>query len=267
MATDQQKKAIRTRIQGIKTMLALKKGDPISLILEQMNQLIDLVIDIPKGEQGLQGPAGPMGPKPVAGVDYPIPKDGINGVPGPIGPMGPVGPIGVGIPGPAGKDGKNGINGKDADINLAVDLLMERLKTEKLSYKYIKDIPPQPTLVRELPSISLFNGRGGGRGALIVRNGSNPIGQDIRVLNITGGATVTRDGDGIATINISGGSGFTELPATGTINGVNTLFTFTQKPTYIVSDGAWYKENVGWTWSGLTATMTIPPNDAIYGVA
>src|SRR5688572_18453410 len=62
-----------------------------------------------------------------------------------------------------------------------------------------------------------------------------------------------------------GGAGFTLLPATGSVNGVNASFTFTQKPTYIVSDGAWYVENTGWTWSGSTATMTIPPNDTIYG--
>lgn len=59
--------------------------------------------------------------------------------------------------------------------------------------------------------------------------------------------------------------GFTLLPATGTVNGVNADFTFTEKPDYIVSDGAWYVENTGWTWSGLTATMSVPPNDGIYG--
>ena len=64
------------------------------------------------------------------------------------------------------------------------------------------------------------------------------------------------------------GSSLTALTATGVINSVNTAFTFTQKPTYIISDGAWYRENSGWTWNAglLTATMTIPPNDDIYGL-
>lgn len=62
-----------------------------------------------------------------------------------------------------------------------------------------------------------------------------------------------------------GGGGFTTLTRTGAVNGVNVTFTFTQKPTFIISDGAWYRENSGWTWSGLTATMTIPPNDDLYG--
>lgn len=65
--------------------------------------------------------------------------------------------------------------------------------------------------------------------------------------------------------NAGGSGGFTLLPATGTINGSNTTFTFTEKPTYIVSDGAWYRENVGWSWSGLTATMFVAPNDDIWG--
>jgi len=64
-----------------------------------------------------------------------------------------------------------------------------------------------------------------------------------------------------------GGSGFTLLPATGTVNGSNKAFTFTQLPTYIVSDGLWYRQNVGWTWNAgsLTATMTAAPQTDIWG--
>lgn len=61
--------------------------------------------------------------------------------------------------------------------------------------------------------------------------------------------------------------GVTELTATGTVDGANTTFTFTSKPTYVVSDGAKYKENNGWTWSGLTATLTVPPQFSIWGEA
>lgn len=68
-------------------------------------------------------------------------------------------------------------------------------------------------------------------------------------------------------VNIPGGGGFTELVATGTINGINTAFTFIQQPTYIVMDGGWYKVNGGWTWSNPTATLSIPPQFSIYGVA
>lgn len=67
------------------------------------------------------------------------------------------------------------------------------------------------------------------------------------------------------------GSSPTSLPpalaATGLVNSSNTAFTFTEKPTYIVSDGAWYRENIGWTWNSgtLTATMFLAPNDDIWG--
>lgn len=65
----------------------------------------------------------------------------------------------------------------------------------------------------------------------------------------------------------SGGAGFTELTATGSVNGNNTIFTFIQQPSYIVADGVWYKINKGWSWSVLTATMFVAPTYAIFGVA
>lgn len=77
---------------------------------------------------------------------------------------------------------------------------------------------------------------------------------------------------------VSGGSGITSfsqlvLTATGVVNGLNTQFVFTQEPTYIISDSAWYAPldnngNVQWSWNAgtLTATMTIPPSSNIVGV-
>lgn len=86
--------------------------------------------------------------------------------------------------------------------------------------------------------------------------------------NVT--ATMSQSGDRMDITLASsggGGGGFTTLTATGAVDGSNTSFDFTSKPTYIVSDNAWYQENTGWTWSGSTATMTIPPNDDIWGFA
>jgi hypothetical protein len=68
-------------------------------------------------------------------------------------------------------------------------------------------------------------------------------------------------------------AGVVNLPATGSVNGVNTVFTFTKLPSYIVSDHAWYAQTnssgtTNWTWVGgtLTATMTIPPTEDIFGI-
>lgn len=67
-------------------------------------------------------------------------------------------------------------------------------------------------------------------------------------------------------------AGFTELTATGTVNGSNTVFVFIQEPRYIVADGVWLKKTakngtVLWTWSAGNATMTNPPGQDIFGIA
>lgn len=69
------------------------------------------------------------------------------------------------------------------------------------------------------------------------------------------------------------GGGFSELTATGTVNGINTQFQFSGQPTYIVSDGVWLKSldnnsGVQWTWNSGTgiATMVVPPISAIFGI-
>lgn len=68
------------------------------------------------------------------------------------------------------------------------------------------------------------------------------------------------------TINATAsGGGYTKLTATGSINSVNSAFTFIQQPLFIVADGVWYEENNGYTWSILTATLTIPPSNSIWG--
>lgn len=71
------------------------------------------------------------------------------------------------------------------------------------------------------------------------------------------------------TITASSAGAFTVLTATGTVNGNNASFTFASKPTLVISDGASYIENVGWTWTAgtLTVTMTIPPQSNIYGLS
>lgn len=70
----------------------------------------------------------------------------------------------------------------------------------------------------------------------------------------------------------SGGGGFTRLPATGLVNSVNLVYTFTSAPTYIVADGIWLEKtdsngNIQWSIAGTTVTMINPPSTSIYGVA
>jgi hypothetical protein len=61
------------------------------------------------------------------------------------------------------------------------------------------------------------------------------------------------------------------LTATGIVNGLNSVFSFTSAPNYIVSDGATYPPldnngNVQWSIVEDTVTMTIPPSSILYGL-
>ena len=90
------------------------------------------------------------------------------------------------------------------------------------------------------------------------------------------GATLSRSPDGVVTVAVTGGSGFTTLAATETPNGSTTVFTFSSasaQPSYIVADNVWLRatsaaSTVNWTWNSGTkqATLTIPPNDDIYAI-
>jgi len=88
-----------------------------------------------------------------------------------------------------------------------------------------------------------------------------------------GGDTVSAGSNIVITTNpngtkvISTTGALSSLIATGPVDGSNINFSFVSKPTYIISDGAWYTENKGWSWNAgtLTATMIIPPNDNIFG--
>lgn len=62
----------------------------------------------------------------------------------------------------------------------------------------------------------------------------------------------------------TGGASLTELTTSSTVNGTNTTFAFTTKPKYVVSDGAWYIENNGWTWDGANVIMSVPPLAVIW---
>lgn len=100
----------------------------------------------------------------------------------------------------------------------------------------------------------------GGTQLIDFENGNNTT---VEVSSVLGGLKVK--------INASGG--FTELAATGTVNGLNKAFTFTKQPSYIVSDGAWYKMddsngNIQWSWNAgsKTATIIIPPTTSIFGI-
>lgn len=66
---------------------------------------------------------------------------------------------------------------------------------------------------------------------------------------------------------IPGVSSFEELAASGLVNGLNRMFTFTEEPDFIVSDHVWYTQGEGWSWNAatMTATLDVPPVDEVWG--
>lgn len=75
------------------------------------------------------------------------------------------------------------------------------------------------------------------------------------------------------TIASSGSGGLSEITVTGTVNGSNKSFTTVSQPTYVISDGAWFKATdrqavpvTNWTW--VTGTLTLvgmsPPTSDIW---
>lgn len=166
-----------------------------------------------------------------------------------------------------GKDGKNGKdatidydliidkilseipkpqNGKDATLpnlyRLAINTInvIESLKgEERIDVKAIKGLEKFIEVIA-----SKFYERGVGYG------GPGEIFHDL---------TLGGNGTASAPLYVIGGGGTTiEIPS-GVIDGVNTIFTVTSIPKYIVLNGVTYFENDGYTRSELIITMLVVP--------
>jgi hypothetical protein len=59
------------------------------------------------------------------------------------------------------------------------------------------------------------------------------------------------------------GNGVTMETPTGSVDGSNTTFTVSAEPQWVVSDGITYFANLGYTYSGGTIEMTVPPSQYI----
>lgn len=189
-----------------------------------------------KGDKGNMGLIGPQGDK----------GDWVEGPQGETGPQGPQGETGT--------PGKNGKNGKDG-TQITPQQIVEKLTTLKNAWIDVRAIKGLDEFLKSIPQSKGF-----------VPNALASL-YDVDVKNISDQQALIWDGTKKKFVpgSASSGTGFTKLNATGAVDGANTTFTFTSKPTYIVSDGAWYVENSGWTYSGSTATMSVPPQTGIFG--
>lgn len=208
--------------------------------------------------------------------------------------VGPIGPRGLqGIQGPKGESGNDGAV---TNINEIVDSVMSRIKPAKdgkdgftpikgidyltqEDYKLITDyvikkIPKQKQVTSEdllhlftkkkistkhidgleqtLSAFSSQLGRGYLHGAGdTVKAGS--------------GITIISNSDGTKTIVSTGGGSSVEVPV-GVVNGVNTTFTVSNTPKYIITEQGNAIDGFGYTYLAGTITMTIAPSSFIRSI-
>lgn len=156
-----------------------------------------------------------------------------------------------------GKKGEKGDQGRDGS-EITSDEIVSKLNGLKGSLKshVIEDLPTIGDFVKEIKNpkskyrlssrdINMNDMRWHGGGLSIVTTDSTltGLGTTSSPLSVVGG-----------------GSGLTILPAIGTINNINTSFTFTVLPTLLVINGALNRQtgdSITWTWNTGTLTATL----------
>lgn len=190
-----------------------------------------------KGETGLsiKGDKGDRGEKGEPGADSFV-----------VGPMGP-----------QGEPGRDGIDGRDGK-----EILVDEKKIVKAILKLLPEVMPSrehstqdivKQVTKEVIEFQIEEDRKNKRKLGPLLGGGTWVGN-----SYTAGSGIRIVG-GVITATGGGGGGFTKLLSTEVPDGTNTIFTYSQKPLYIVSGGAWYEENNGWTWAAGQATLSTPP--------
>lgn len=204
-------------------------------------------------------------------------NDGDKGEPGetivgPVGPRGITGPRGEkGLPGesitgPQGPQGENGPTGQNGSPDTPIQV------KEKLLEVGI-EIPDVGGLEAVLSKLEKMGGPrivGGGARGIQLYVGSSKKGL-ANMLNFIAGAGITlthTPSSGRNDITVSSSLGGSETPA-GTVDGLNTVYTFLVSPKVIVVDqGRTLVVGNGFTLngSGLIATLDVAPTFSIFSI-
>lgn len=91
----------------------------------------------------------------------------------------------------------------------------------------------------------------------------NDIRASIQRSMLGGGGTSQNKVQEMITASLASSGGVTFETPSGDVDSTNVTYNVTQTPKYIISDGATYFENAGYTLAGLTITMTVPPQSFI----
>lgn len=134
------------------------------------------------------------------------------------------------------------------EVNRKLDDLYDELK------KYIDDKPK--TEIQTRPFI-------GGRVGIQVLDGTSKVGTKVHEISFGSGLAVSIV-NGLMTISTTGGgTGYTKEIPVGSVDGVNTTYTVTTEPVYVIADGATYFDGAGYTYSALSIVMTNAPSQYI----
>lgn len=196
-------------------------------------------VDYFDGQDG-ESIVGPPGPKPIAGVDYPIPKNGEDGYT-------PVKEVDY-FDGKAGKDGS-----PDTAEEIVAKINSVLPDGPKINAEQILDLPTYEGFMAYLKAKKWFVTKAELENKLLNQPAKGPLDQRWH----GGGATST---------------GGYQAPTSGVVNGVNTIFVFTTAPNVIVVDQgrAMRATSSDGTvnWIGTTTiTLTVAPIFDIYAVA
>lgn len=239
--------------------------------LEAKLRLVDeLIADAEIIKEGPQGERGDKGDTPIAGVDFEIPKDGLNAKE--IDPQVIIKGVLALMPPP--KEVKAPVVDHKKIATMAAKMIVIPTPKDPI-VPSIEDITQNviewfkknltvehiPGLKNEIASYrNQLAGKVYGKDTLI-RGGGDRVKAGSNI-------TVTDNSDGTRTIAAQ--AGFTLLSPTGTVDGSNATFVFTRAPSIIVVDGGRSMQKtssdgtVNWTGT-LTVVLTIAPNFDIYG--
>lgn len=255
-------------------------NDLLKILIENSNKKVNL-----DGIEMIKGEKGDDGYTPIKGIDYtdgytPIKNvdyfDGIDGYT-------PVPGVDFEVPDenkiynrllkkiPDAIPGKDGIDGKDGSPDTA-EQIVEKINTLEsvIDPKTIIGYETSDDVIRKIKENKLD--MRDIKGMPLNMNDMRWHGSGIPSLTAGAGIVITDASDGGKIVAATGGSGYTILTTTGTIDDSNLDFPFDSLPTELVINAGSYIQTGGsttWTWNAgtLTATLSTPvgTGGSIYG--
>lgn len=188
------------------------------------------------------------------------------------------------IPGKPGKNGKDAEVTEDVINEIAFSLesqlppmiethvgdALENLiippKKIDITKLNVEDLRLDASQIENLPESKTIIKNGGSSGLDRILSSGTTVRQGATEINFGNNLTVTRTPNGVKVDATGGGSSITVVTPTGTVNASNDTFTVASEPKWVVADGATYFDGAGYSYSGGTITMDLPPSNFIRAI-